>query len=107
MTMNKQEFIDKATDDFRNQITEASSLVDSVDDLKWAVFSTGGKEIEDKVLDTLVTNFMTNIEGVYIFRPSSPERCRQWLKEALVLLEKEYFMKTTAADHGYTIKTGD
>lgn len=105
--MNTEEFINESVEAFRNQLTEALSVANEPENIRWAVFSVGNKELEDQVLDHLVSAFLNTVEGVYIFRPEDPEHCRSWLKEALATLEKEYFVEKSAATHDYVLKTGD
>lgn len=103
---NKEEFLQEQTDLFTENLRSALEIASSPEDVKWAIFSTGTRELEEAVLDNLVNAFLKNVEGVFIFRPENPEHCRTLLRGALSELDKKFFKTSLAKSDEFVLKTG-
>ena len=104
--MNRDKYIEEQMEAFRVNLEESLDLAKDPEALKWAIFSTGSKEVEEGVLDKMVDIFLPNVSGVFIFRPQDARHCVSLLKEATAKLEKELVKMSLANEDEYVMKFG-
>lgn len=109
MSQNK-DIIQSHLEDFERELTRSLSIAKDPEAIRWALFSVGSKDIEEIVLDKLVNEFLTNIEGVYLFRvDKDPSKVIAVLKEAIEHIESSHMQKKVASSSesfGFELITG-
>lgn len=104
--MERDEFIEEQTQAFRETLEQSLEAARDPDALRWAIFSTGSRELEEDVLDRLVDIFLPSISGVFVFRPHDANECLALLKEAVSQLEAEKLKLSMAQEQEYVMKFG-
>ena len=71
---------------FEAEYRRALELSKSPDTLKWCIFPTGSREVEENVLRLMLSNMLENISGVYVMNMVDDVKILQ----ILTLMRDEY-----------------